>query len=72
MSGQKGDRLASRVYRGEGPSRPPKWERSRAIQESWCSLCSDYTEHDHLGCVECYDPARDEAALGSDSAEDDR
>lgn len=61
MSAQRGDRLASRVYRGEGAARAPKWERSRSVRDSWCALCSEYTEHDVQGCVECYDPERDES-----------
>jgi hypothetical protein len=50
---------AAKVYKSEGAVRPPKWERGRPAQASWCNLCSDYTEHDHLGCVECYDPHND-------------
>ncbi len=50
---------AGRVYKSEGAVRPPKWERARPAQESWCNLCHDYTEHDHMGCVECYDPNLD-------------
>lgn len=50
---------AAKVYKSEGAVRPPKWERGRPAQASWCNLCSDYTEHDHMGCVECYDPHRD-------------
>lgn len=70
MSAQKSDRLASRVYRGEGASRAPKWERSRSARESWCVLCSDYTEHDVQGCVECYDPEKDVSAVIESSEEE--
>jgi hypothetical protein len=56
-----GRRAADRVYRGEGPARAPKWERER-VATSWCALCHDYTEHDPQGCVECYDPEKDEPA----------
>ena len=59
MSSLKDDRLASRVYRGEGVARAPKWERVRSVRGSWCALCCDYTEHDAQGCVECYDPESD-------------
>lgn len=45
--------------RGEGPQKPRKWEQA-AEGTQWCNTCRDYTEHDRLGCVECYDPSRDE------------
>jgi len=51
---------AGRVYKSEGAVRPPKWESGRPQLMTWCNLCNDHTEHDHLGCVECYDPAREE------------
>jgi hypothetical protein len=43
---------------GLGPVKPRKWEQ---LEEGtkWCSVCHDYTEHDRLGCVECYDPHKD-------------
>lgn len=50
---------AGRVYKSEGAQRPPKWERGRPQLMTWCNLCHDYTEHDHMGCVECYDPSLD-------------
>lgn len=63
---------AGRVYKSEGAVRPPKWERARPAQQSWCGLCHDYTEHDHLGCVECYDPARDPDTQLATEAEEDK
>lgn len=44
---------------GLGPVRPRKWEQESG-DTSWCNTCRDYTEHDRLGCVECYDPTRDQ------------
>jgi protein-arginine kinase activator protein McsA len=44
---------------GLGPVKPRKWEVT-AEGTQWCNTCRDYTEHDRLGCVECYDPARDQ------------
>lgn len=44
--------------RPSGAQKPRKWEQ---LEEGtkWCGTCHDYTEQDRLGCVECYDPARD-------------
>lgn len=58
---------ADKMYKSEGAARPPKWERGRPRQMTWCNLCHDHTEHDHLGCVECYDPARDVDAESSET-----
>jgi len=64
-----GRRAADRVYRGEGAPRAPKWARGR-VATSWCALCGDYTEHDRAGCVECYDPEKDEPGAPGDAGEE--
>lgn len=44
---------------GLGPVKPRKWEQAEEGTK-WCSVCGDYTEQDRLGCVECYDPHKDQ------------
>lgn len=51
----KGGPLAGRP---SGALKPRAWE-TYSDEGKWCSICRDYTEHDRLGCVECYDPNRD-------------
>lgn len=44
---------------GLGPVKPRKWEQAEEGTK-WCGVCHDYTEQDRLGCVECYDPHKDQ------------
>ena len=52
-------KVKGRSEGGLGAVKPRKWEQAEEGTR-WCSVCHDYTEQDRLGCVECYDPARDQ------------